>query len=228
MNSGCSCEATIAATRGSGMVLLRVDGHAARGDHLERLERRAIHDHVLRRPVGACDRVLVLVALELRGLDRARLDADLDLGDLVRHRHEQVDQVGPAVAADRVDVAPGVRQARDVHGVARADDIDDLLGVAVDQRHLARVTQRDREDVVDVVVVLLPGRPLVDRHDDVPRCLHLLHAELRRLRRLVLHVARHQIHLLGAELAGLAPARHAGRRALVDEGLEIIGALAPA
>ena len=67
-----------------GVELLRVDGHAAGRHDLERLERRAVHDRVLRRPVGAGDRVLVLVALVLRGLDRARLEADLDLGDADR------------------------------------------------------------------------------------------------------------------------------------------------
>jgi hypothetical protein len=35
MNSGCSCEATIAATRGSDAVFLRVHGHAARRDDLQ-------------------------------------------------------------------------------------------------------------------------------------------------------------------------------------------------
>ena len=45
---------------------------------------------------------------------------------------------------DRVHVAARVRQARDVHGVAGLDDVDDLLGVAVDQRHFAGVAQRHR------------------------------------------------------------------------------------
>ena len=207
------------------MELLRVDGHAARRDHLQRLERRAVHDRVLRRPVGAGDRVLVLVALVLRRLDRACLEADLDLGDAVRHRHVQVDQVDAAVAADRVHVAARVGQARDVHRVARLDHVDDLLGVAVDQRHLAGVTQRDREDVVEVELVLLRRRPLLDRDQHLPGVLDLLHAPFRRLRRLVLHEARHDVDLVRRELAGLAPARHAGGRALVDEDLEVLGAL---
>ena len=64
-----------------GVVVLRIDDHAARRGDLQRLERVAVHDHELRRPVGAGDRVLVLEALELGCFDRARLEADLDLGD---------------------------------------------------------------------------------------------------------------------------------------------------
>ena len=52
-----------------GMVFLRVDGHAPGRDHLDRLERVAVHDDVLRRPVGTGDRVLVLVALVLGGFN---------------------------------------------------------------------------------------------------------------------------------------------------------------
>ena len=65
----------------------------------------------------------------------------------------------------------------------------------------------------------------VDRHQHLPARLDLLHAELGRLRRLVLQVARHQVDLLGRQLAGLAPVRHAGRRAQVDEHLQVLGAL---
>ena len=104
------------------MIFLRVVGHAAGRDDLERLERRAVHDHVLRRPVGAGDRVLVLVALELRGLDRARLGADLDFGDRLRRIHPQIDQVDLGVAADREQIASRCRHARDMHRVAGLED----------------------------------------------------------------------------------------------------------
>ena len=63
------------------MVGLLVIDVAAGRDDLLRLQRVAIHDDVLRRPIGPGDRVLVFLALEFRGLDRARLGADLDLGD---------------------------------------------------------------------------------------------------------------------------------------------------
>ena len=69
------------------------------------------------------------------------------------------------------------------------------------------------------------GRPFGHRHDHVPARLDLGHAELRRLRRLVLDEARHDVHFLLRQLARLAPARHAGRRTLVDEHLQVLGAL---
>ncbi len=109
--------------------------------------------------------------------------------------------------------------------VAGLDDIDDLLGVAVDQRHLAGVTQRGREDVRDVVVVHLLFRPLVRRHDDLPGALHVGHAPLRRGRRVLLDVARHQVDLGLGELTRGLPVRHARRRAVGDEDLEVVGAL---
>src|SRR5690606_41471167 len=67
----------------------------------------SLHDALpilLRRPVGAGHGELVLVALELRGLHRTGLEADLDLGHAVGHRQPQVDQVDLAVAANGVDV----------------------------------------------------------------------------------------------------------------------------
>ena len=207
-----------------GVKFLGVNGHAAGGDDLQRLERVAFHDDVLRRPVGAGDRVLVLEALVFRGVDRARFQPDLDLGDVVRLVHPQVDHVDLGVAPDDVDVAAGGRQARDVHRVAGLDDVDDLLGVAVDQRHLARVAQGHREQVLEVDLVHLLLRALLGRHDHLPGRLHLLHAELGRHRRLVLQKARHDVDVLVRQFAGAAPVRHAGRRAVVDEHLEVVGA----
>ncbi len=205
--------------------LRRLDGHAARRRDLERLQRVAVHDDELRRPVRAGDRVLVLVPLVLGGLDRARLESDLDLGDVVGLRHPQVDEIDLAVAPDHEQVAPGSGDARDVHRVAGLDDVDDLLRSAVDQRDFARVAQRDGHQVLDVVVVHLLLRPLRDGDDDFPARLHLLHAEFGRRGRLLLDVARHQVHLGGGQLAGRAPVRHAGGRAVADEHLEVLGAL---
>ena len=112
-----------------------------------------------------------------------------------------------------------------MHRIARLDHVDDLLRVAVDQRHLAGVAQRHREDVVEVELVLLRRRPLVHGDQDLPRALDVLHAPFRRLRRLVLHEARHDVDFVGREFTRLAPARHARRRALVDEDLEVLRAL---
>ena len=208
-----------------GVVLLLVHGVAAGGDDLQRLQRVAVHDDELRRPVGAGNGVLVFKALVLAGLDRTRFQAGADLGHVVGLLHPQVDHVDLGVAADHEQVATRGRQARDVHRVAGLDDVDDLLGVAVDQRHFTRVTQRGREDVADVVVVHLLLRPLLRRHDDLPGRLHVVKAVLRRRRRVVLDVARHQVHFLLGHFAAGLPVGHAGRRAVGDEDLQVVGAL---
>ncbi|MNT04392.1 hypothetical protein D3C72_1389680 [compost metagenome] len=205
-------------------VVLVVDGHAARGHHLQRLERVAFHDHVLRRPVRARHRVLVFIALVLGGLDRARLHADLDLGDDVGLGQPQVDQVQPRVAPDHVQVAARRRHARDMHRVAGLDDVDDLLAVAIDQRDLAGVAQRDREEVVQVVLVHLLGRPLRDGQDVLAAFLDVSQRKFRRCRRIELYITGHQVDFLVGEVAGCAPVRHAGRAAVLDEGLQVFRA----
>jgi hypothetical protein len=73
-------------------MVFAINGHAAGGNDLERLQRVAVHDHVLGRPVGTGNRVLVLKALELGGIDRARIEADLDFSHDGRLFHPQVDQ----------------------------------------------------------------------------------------------------------------------------------------
>ena len=111
-----------------------------------------------------------------------------------------------------------------MHRIAGLDDVDDFLGITVDQRNLAGVTQGGREDVLDVVVVHLLRRTLLRRHDDLPRFLHVRHAEFRRLRRRLLDVARHQVDLFGVQLARSTPVRHTGRRTVLDEHLQVLRA----
>jgi hypothetical protein len=53
------------------VVFLLVVGVAAGGHDLQRLQRRTVHQHIGGRPVGAGDGQLVLVALELGGVDGA-------------------------------------------------------------------------------------------------------------------------------------------------------------
>ncbi len=207
------------------MVFLRVHRHAAGAHDFQRLERVAAHDHVLRRPVRARDRVLVLVALVLGGVHGARLEAHADLRHRGGLRHPEVDHVDAGVAADHEEVAPRGRHARDVHGVAGLDDRDDLLRVAVDEGDLARVAQRGGEDVVDVVAVLLGLRALLHGHLHAPGRLHLRQAELGRLGRRLLHVARHHVDLVVVQLARSAPVGHARGRAVLDEDLEVVGSL---
>ena len=73
-------------------MVFAIDGHAARRNHLARLQRIAVHDDVLGRPVGTGNRVLVLEALELGGIDRACIEADLDFSHDRRLFHPEVDQ----------------------------------------------------------------------------------------------------------------------------------------
>ena len=109
--------------------------------------------------------------------------------------------------------------------VAGLDSRHDLLRIAVDQRDLAGVAQRHREDIVEIDVVHLLLRPLGDRNDHLPRGLHLLHAEFRRGRRLVEEITRHQVDLLFRQIARGAPVRHAGGRTIGDEVAQIFEAL---
>ena len=204
------------------MEFLGVVGHAAGRDDLERLQRGAVHDHILRRPVGTGDGVPVLPTLHLGCLDRARLQADLDLRHRRRRVHPEVDQVDLGVAADGEEIASRSRQPRDVHGVARLENIRDLLRVAFNQGNLAGIAQGDREEVVQVELVHLLLRPLVGRHDDFPALLDLGQAVFRRLRRLVQQVARHEVDIGLGHVAGGAPVGHAGGRAVVDEGVQIV------
>jgi hypothetical protein len=55
----------------------------------------------------------------------------------------------------------------------------------------------------------------------LPARLHLLHAEFGRLRRRLLDVAGHQVDFGLAQFTRSAPVGHAGRRAVVDEYLQI-------
>ena len=80
-----------------------------------------------------------------------------------------------------------------MHGITGIEDADDLLAVAVDQRHLAGIAQGHREEVVQIELVQLLGRPVLDRHIDLPAVANFLHAEFGRRRRLVLQEARHDV-----------------------------------
>ena len=191
------------------MIGLGADGHAASGDDLARLERIAVHDHELWRPVGAGNRVFVFVTLCLRAFDRACFHADLDFGDRVRFFHPQVDQVDLGVAADHEHVAARSRHARDVDGVASVQDADDLLAVAVDQGDFTGIAQGHREQVRKVEIVHLLFRTLLNRNDDLPRCFHFFQAEFRRCRRRLLDVTSHQVDFIVGQDAGSAPIRHA-------------------
>ena len=208
---------------GFGVVLV-VDVHAARADHFFGLQGVAIHQHELGRPVGAGNGNLVFPAFELGGFHRAGFQTDFDLSDVVGFFHPQVDQVQAGIAANHVQVAARSGQARDVHGVAGFDDVDDFLGITVDQGDRAVVTQGHREDVLDVVVVHLFGGALVHRDVFLAGCFHVGQGELGRCRGIVLDVAGHQVHGGFVELTRGQPVGHPGGGTVSDKGFEVLGA----
>ena len=201
--------------------LLVIDIATGRNDLL-RLQRVAIHDDILRRPIGTRDGQLVFPAFELRGLDRPRLDADLDRGHRGRGFHPQVDHVHQTVAADHEQIAARCGNPADVHGIAGVDDRLDLIGAAIDQRHLTGIAQRDRHQVVDVDVVHLFFRAIFGFDHHLPRSQHLGHAPFGRGRRFQQQVARHQVDILLGQRARGAPVRHPRGRAVGDEALQIV------
>ena len=203
------------------VVFLRVIDHATGAFDLERLKRVAVHDHILRRPIGPCDGVFVFPPLEFRGFDRTRLGADLDFGNGCRRVHPQVYHRDLGVTTNDIQIAARCRDAADMHRIARLDDRLDLIGFAVDQGNLAGIAQRHREQVVDVDVVHLFRRPFLGRHDDLPGLFHLGHAEFWRRGRVEQQIAGHHVDLLFGQLARGAPVRHARGRAISDKVAQI-------
>ena len=177
---------------GLGMVLT-VHGHATGRNHLQRLQRVAFHDGVLRWPVAAGNCILVFKALELGGINRTCIECNLDFSHDGGLFHPQVDQRDPAIATNHVNVTARSGQTGDMDCIASLDNTADFLGIAVNQSNFTGVTQRDREDVVQVELVHLLGRTLVDRHDDLPGIQLILEAVLWRHIRRVLDVACHQV-----------------------------------
>jgi hypothetical protein len=139
-----------------------------------------------------------------------------------RRVHPEVDEVDLGVAADGEEVAARGRHARDVNRIAGLEHGDDLFRTAVDERDLAAVTQGHREEIIKVQIVFLAGRPVRDRHQDLPALRDLGQAVFGRLRRLVQQITRHEIDVVRTNVARRAPVGHAARRAVVDEGVQIV------
>ena len=207
------------------VVFLWVNRHAASRHNLQRLQRRAIHDDVLRRPVGTGNRILVFIALVLRCFNRTGFQTDTDFGNGIRLGHPQIDQVDLAVAADHIKVTTRGRDARNMHGIACWQNRDDLLGVAINEGNFTAVTQGDREDVGNIETVFLLLGALIDGDHDLPGAFHVLHAEFRRGRRLLLDITRHQIHFGRRQLTARTEVRHTGGRTVGNEGLQIFGTI---
>ena len=75
-------------------------------------------------------------------------------------------------------------------------------------------------------MVHLAGGALFHRHIDLAGFFNIRQREFRRGGRLLLDVARHQVHILLAHLTRGLPVGHAGRAAVGDEDLQVVGALA--
>ena len=160
-------------------MVVAINGVATGRHVLQRLKRQAVEDGVLRRPVGTNHCVLVLITLELRGLDRTSFETSLQGGNGRRHLGPHVDQIIATIATDNVNVATRGRDTRNVNSVTGLDDSPDLLGVAVNQGNFTSITQGDGENVGQVDVVHLLGRTLVDRDQQLPATLDVCKAPLR-------------------------------------------------
>ena len=140
---------------GFGMILPGIHRKATGRDDLPRLESIAVHQHELWRPVGTGDGQLVLVSLVLRSFDGTGFQADLDFSHGLRIFHPQIDEIDPGVAADHEKVTSRGRNSRNVHRIAGIDDFDKFLGIAIDEGDLTGVAQRYRDQIVEVIAVLL-------------------------------------------------------------------------
>ena len=103
----------------------------------------AVRDHVLRRPVGTSDGVFVFVALELGGIDAARFEADTNLNPRCPgfSIHKSMKLIFASRPIEQIAAGP---TCAEITRASRSDDGDDLFGVTVDQRHLARIAQGRR------------------------------------------------------------------------------------
>ena len=173
-------------------MVFAINGHTTSGHDLARLEGVTIHDDVLGRPVGTGNGVLVFKALELGGINGACVEADLDFSHNSRFFHPQVDQAQTTVATNNVNITARSGEAGNMNRIAGLDDGADFLGITVDQGNFTGITQGDREHVVQVEVVHLLLRTLVNRNDDLPGIHRVLEAVLRRHIRRVLDVLGHQ------------------------------------
>ena len=114
-----------------------------------------------------------------------------------------------------------------MHGVTGFKARHDFLGIAIDDRDFASITQRNREEVVDVAVMLRFGRTVFRRNQDFPACFHIGHAEFRWRGRFLLQKTRHDVDLGFGHVTRGTPVGHAGRRAVGDQGFQVICTLFP-
>ena len=199
-------------------VVLTVNGNATGRNHLQRLQRVAFHDGVLRWPVAASNGVLVFKALELGGIDRARVEGNFDFSYNAWLFHPQVDQRHTTIATDHVNVTARSGHAGDMHCIASLDDAADFFGVAVNQSNFTGITQSDREHVVQVVLVHLLGWAILHLNHNFPRIQLILEAELWWNIRRLLDVLGHQRQLFFGQ--NVVKVDHAAIGTVTDDFLQ--------
>ncbi|MNI35377.1 hypothetical protein D3C73_894000 [compost metagenome] len=106
-----------------------------------------------------------------------------------------------------------------MHRVTGLDQLDDFLGVAVDQGDLAVVAQGHREQVRQIEFTQLFLRTILRLDQYFPGLERLGHAPFRRGRRRVLDELGHGGDLLLGQGIGGAPVRHACGRSVGDQRL---------
>ncbi len=197
-----------------------------RGEHgVDRagLERQAVEDDVLRRPVAALDDEAVFVAGEAARLHAARVEAALHRGGDGGGRGPQVDEGDAAIAPDGVEVPARGRRAEDVDREARLDERHQRVRVAVEDGHTTRVAEDDAEVVLPGAAGGRGGGALGHGRAELPARADVGQRALRRRRRRELDVEGQQLGLLARHQAGADPARHAAVGAARDDRAEEVG-----
>ncbi len=106
-----------------------------------------------------------------------------------------------------------------MHGITGIDFGDDLFLVAIDDAHLAFITQDDNEEVLPIAVMHGLRGILLGRYFDLPALLHLRQAELRRCGRFHLDIGRQYPDLVLIE--DVIEVVHAAFGAQGDDPLEL-------
>ena len=175
------------------VVFLGAYSHASGSHDFHRLQSFAIHDHKLRRPVGACNSVLVFIAFVFGGFYGTGFQANLDLGYRVRMFHPQINHVDCRIATNHEQVTARRRHAGYVNRVTGLDDFHNFFGLAINQCNFASITQSNTEQVWEIQAVHLLFWPILGCYKHFPGRFHIGQAPLRGSRWLVHQVLGHHL-----------------------------------